>query len=92
MFCAVYRSPKKEGMYLYIRNKDDFSDVPDALLTTFGKPQFALLVNLAKREKLAIVDIEKVKASLEQDGYFLQLPPAPDAALANIRDKNTKLY
>ncbi|MFD2180076.1 YcgL domain-containing protein [Veronia pacifica] len=91
MFCAIYKSPKKESMYLYVKNKDDFSDVPELLLSNFGKPQFAMMLNLAKREKLAIVDINKVRQSLIDEGFFLQMPPAPDQALAHIRAQNTKL-
>lgn len=91
MYCAIYRSTKKNGAYLYIPNKDDFSDVPEALMKSFGKPEFAMMVNLAKREKLAVVDIERVKQSLSEEGFFLQLPPPPDMALKAIRDKNNKL-
>ncbi len=76
MYCAVYKSGKREGMYLYLNNKDDFSQVPDALLKPFGQPEFVMVVDLAKREKLAIVDIDLVRADLETKGFFLQLPPS----------------
>lgn len=29
MLCSIYKSSKKEGTYLYIPKKDDFSQVPD---------------------------------------------------------------
>ncbi|MGO2321355.1 YcgL domain-containing protein [Vibrio casei] len=74
MLCSVYKSSKKEGMYLYISKKDDFSDVPQALLTMFGKPIFVMVMKMEGR-KLALADIEKVKMSLKEDGFFLQLPP-----------------
>ncbi|HBV75278.1 MULTISPECIES: YcgL domain-containing protein [Vibrio] len=74
MLCSVYKSSKKEGMYLYISKKDDFSDVPQALLTMFGKPIFVMVMKMEGR-KLALADIEKVKMSLKDDGFFLQLPP-----------------
>ncbi|MGV3002398.1 YcgL domain-containing protein [Vibrio sp.] len=76
MLCFVYKSSKKEGMYLYILKKDDFSDVPSTLLEMFGKPTFVMVMKMEGR-KLALVDIEKVKQSLKDDGYFLQLPPPP---------------
>lgn len=91
MYCAIYKSTKKDSTYLYVNRKDDFSDVPEQLLKTFGNPQFVMMVNLEKREKLAIADIAKVREKLESDGFYLQLPPAPDAALQHIRQKNTKL-
>ncbi len=38
MLCSIYKSPKKEGTYLYIPKRDDFSQVPDTLKQMFGKP------------------------------------------------------
>lgn len=91
MYCAIYKSSKKDSTYLYVNRKDDFSDVPEQLLQSFGNPQFVMMVNLEKREKLAIADINKVRDNLKNEGFYLQLPPAPDAALQHIRQKNTKL-
>ncbi|OOF29044.1 YcgL domain-containing protein [Salinivibrio sp. IB872] len=91
MYCAIYRSKKKEGTYLYVPGRDKFDDVPEALMNSFGQPEFAMMIDLGKREKLAVVDVEKVKQSLQNEGFFLQLPPPPDAALQAIRNKNEKL-
>ncbi|MBD1575533.1 MULTISPECIES: YcgL domain-containing protein [Vibrio] len=76
MLCSVYKSGKKEGMYLYISKKDDFSSVPETLMQMFGTPKFVMVMKMEGR-KLATVDIEKVKQSLQDDGFFLQLPPPP---------------
>ncbi|EHR39988.1 YcgL domain-containing protein [Alishewanella jeotgali] len=84
MLCAVYRSPRKEGTYLYIEKRDDFSQVPAPLLDTFGQPQLVTVLNLAKREHLALADIQKVKAALQQQGFYLQLPPP----VANLLDEH----
>ncbi len=75
MLVSVYRSSKKDEMYLYIENKDDFSVVPEALMKAFGKPEFALQLNLKKRAKLARVDIADVIRAISESGYFLQMPP-----------------
>lgn len=75
MLASIYRSKKKDDMYLYIPIKDDFSKVPEALLKVFGQPDFALQINLAKREKLSRVDINEVKVKLNTEGYYLQMPP-----------------
>ncbi|MDP5141427.1 YcgL domain-containing protein [Rheinheimera baltica] len=82
MLCAVYKSLKKEGTFLYVKQRDDFSAVPDALLNTFGSPVLVTLLNLAKREHLALADIDKVKQQLSQQGYYLQLPPPVENLLA----------
>lgn len=75
MLASVYRSKNKEQMYLYLIKKDDFSGVPESLLKLFGKPEFSLQLNLAKRAKLARVELSEVKKALDEQGYFLQMPP-----------------
>ncbi|WDE09900.1 YcgL domain-containing protein [Thalassomonas haliotis] len=90
MLCAVYRSPKKEHTYLFIKQRDDFSDVPAPLMSTFGTPQLVTLVNLASKEKLALADIEKVKTKLTEQGYYLQLPPPKEDLLAEHKAMQKK--
>lgn len=87
MLCAVYKSPKKELTYLFVKNRDDFSSVPEALMTTFGTPQLVTLVNLANRDKLAFADIDKVKENLEAQGFYLQLPPPKEDLLKEHKAK-----
>lgn len=91
MYCSIYKSIKKELTYLYVKDKGNFKDVPASLLEVFGPPQFLMVIQLDKREKLAGANIEKVKDSLKTQGYFLQMPPLLDDDLKHIRDKNTKL-
>ncbi|WP_333608722.1 YcgL domain-containing protein [Arsukibacterium sp.] len=82
MICAVYRSSRKEGAYLFVGSRDDFSAVPAALLDSFGPPQLVTLINLARREHLAQADIHKVRAALLSPGFYFQLPPPVDNLLA----------
>jgi len=81
MLCAVYKSPKKEQTYLFIKQRDDFSQVPEALMATFGTPALVTMVNLATKAKLAFADIEKVKQNLDEQGFYLQLPPPQENLL-----------
>ena len=74
MLASVYRSNLKDQMYLYVLKKDDFSMVPEELLKIFGKPEFSLQLNLAKRSKLARVDLAEVKQALNSQGFYLQMP------------------
>jgi len=81
MLCAVYKSPKKAFTYLFVKNRDDFSAVPEGLLPTFGKPELVTIVNLSSKDKLAFADIEKVKENLTECGFYLQLPPPQENLL-----------
>ena len=82
MLCAVYKSVKKDGAYLYVPKRDDFSAVPPPLMQSFGAPQLVTLINLAAREHLANADIDKVKQQLAEQGFYLQLPPPVEDLLA----------
>lgn len=89
MLCTIYKSTKKEGAYLYVPKKDDFSQVPDTLMSMFGKPSLVMMINLDGRE-LAQVDIEKVRQSLKEDGFFLQLPPPPENLLDQYKERKAQ--
>ena len=89
MFCVIYRSSKRDQTYLYVEKKDDFSRVPEELLKGFGVPQFSMMLNLATREKLATADIAKVRQALEDQGYYLQVPPPVESLLnTHLSDSN----
>jgi uncharacterized protein YcgL (UPF0745 family) len=73
--CWVYKSNRKQEMYLFLSAEDAFDVLSDELLSSFGTPVFVLSMELTANRKLARVDTGKVTAALQQDGYFLQLPP-----------------
>ncbi|MGD8885849.1 MAG: YcgL domain-containing protein [Gammaproteobacteria bacterium] len=75
MLCFVYKSLKKLDTYLFVKNKDDFEPVPEALRHMLGKLEFVMEVDLSQRDKLARVDSEQVRRQLEQQGFYIQLPP-----------------
>lgn len=89
MIVAVYKSSKKADTYLYIEKRDDFSPVPKALLETFGKAKFVMLVPLTKRD-LALVDKEKLMSEIRQKGFYLQLPPPEIDLLKEFKQNQAK--
>ncbi len=38
----IYKSLKKNELYLYLNKKDDFSNIPDSLLKSFGSMEFVM--------------------------------------------------
>ena len=80
MQCFVYKSLKKEFLYLYTINKDNFSDIPEELLTNFGQLEWVMELELTEERKLAKEDASKVLSSLNTKGYFVQLPPTNKAS------------
>jgi len=75
LLCNVYKSLRKEETYLYVSLKDDLSEVPVTLLDTFGTPQLVTKLLLTPERKLALVTADKVIDSIQEKGFYLQLPP-----------------
>lgn len=82
MQCYIYKSLKKQHIYLYITTKDDFSSVPEILLKNLGKLEWVLDLALTPERKLAKEDAANVMAVLSEKGYFVQLPPTDAPAPA----------
>ncbi|MDN6323104.1 MAG: YcgL domain-containing protein, partial [Halomonas sp.] len=38
LICEVFKSSRKDEMYLYVDKRQGLANVPEALLETFGKP------------------------------------------------------
>ncbi|MEM6159096.1 YcgL domain-containing protein [Erwinia sp. P6884] len=91
MLCVIYRSAKRDQTYLYVEKKDDFSRVPAELMQGFGKPQLAMLLPLDGSKRLVNADLEKVKAALKEQGYYLQVPPPPESLLKMHLEKSKKV-
>lgn len=77
MQCHIYRSPRRRDSYLYLRERDAFAALPPALLASFGPPHYAFSFELHEGRALAQADAATVRAALNTQGFFLQLPP-PD--------------
>lgn len=72
----IYKSRKKDELYLYITTKDDFSDVPQALFDSMGKePIFVMELELSEDKPLARENVVTVMKNLENQGFHVQMPP-----------------
>lgn len=76
--CSIFKSPRKNEMYLYVDKKEGLDRVPDELLSIFGAPVPVFDLLLTAQRKLAREDVAQVLANIEQQGYHLQMPPPPD--------------
>ena len=82
--CSVYLSTRKDEMYLYVDKRDQLSKVPEALLEMFGSPKLVMDIPLTANRKLARVDVDKVLSGLEEQGYYLQMPPPKDDYMLDL--------
>jgi len=78
MRCWIYRSTRRDEMYLYLRAEDDFEPVPDTLLARLGRLELVMDLDLYPGRRLARADAATVMESLKSRGYYLQMPPGPE--------------
>lgn len=84
ILCEVFRSSRKEEMYLYVDKLHGLVDVPEPLLERFGKPLSAMTLILTEDRKLARVKAADVMAAIREQGYYFQMPPAKEDYLLDL--------
>jgi uncharacterized protein YcgL (UPF0745 family) len=75
MNCQVFRSNKKDETYLFLATQQSFDELPDDLRVMFGEPAFIMDLEISLESKLARAETNNVLESLNEHGYYLQLPP-----------------
>ncbi|MFA0929221.1 YcgL domain-containing protein [Pseudomonas syringae pv. tagetis] len=85
--CSIYRSPKRNEMYLYVLKSDVLKRVPPELLIAFGKPVYAFDLVLSPERALSREDINVVLENLDSQGYHLQMPPAEDDYIEHLPEE-----
>ena len=84
--CQVFKSLRQQEMYLYVEKLRGVADVPEDLMARFGEPRPVMVLLLSPERKLARVDVVAVLASIEKQGFYLQMPPTMAELLARERD------
>ncbi|KAE9528416.1 YcgL domain-containing protein [Testudinibacter aquarius] len=88
MLCAIYKTRRHAGMYLYLAKRDDFSAVPQVLLARFGTPELLMLFNLHGDKPLALADNDSVSQQLQTQGFYLQMPQQEPNLLLALKSQN----
>ncbi|MDX1452916.1 MAG: YcgL domain-containing protein [Oleiphilaceae bacterium] len=87
--CSVFKSSRKAEMYVYVDRKVGTTDLPEALLKVFGEPIHVMDLILTEEKKLARASAPEVLSSIEEQGFYLQMPPsenAPEPTIPAPRD------
>lgn len=82
MNCFIYRCSRKDDLYIYLAEKDDFSMVPGVIMRGLGITEFSMELDITPDSKLAREDASAVVRNLEEKGFHLQLPR--DASVESI--------
>ena len=78
LICSVYKTAKRADTYLYVNRDDGLKRVPTALLERMEPLQHVMDMPWRADRDLARVRADVLRQALNEQGFFLQLPPAPD--------------
>ncbi|MAV75996.1 MAG: hypothetical protein CBD32_02915 [Actinobacteria bacterium TMED172] len=76
IICKIYRSERQQGAYLFTCLDQGLDAVPVSLKTKLQPLVEAMTLVLQPGRSLANADIDKVLSSLDETGFYLQMPPA----------------
>lgn len=92
LICSVYKSSKRDGMYLYVDKVVGLTKVPAALLDIFGRPAHAMDMPLKAGRDLAQITGEKLREELATKGFYLQMPPQKEDYLLDLYNPDDSKY
>ena len=72
----VFKSSKTNDLYLFMKADRQFESLPSELRHSFGTPIFVMDITIDEQRGLARADPSKVLSALEENGFYLQLPPS----------------
>lgn len=84
LLCSVYKGTKFDEMYLYVDKKEGLSKVPEVLLSRFGDAKQVMSLVLTPERALARVDIHTVISSIQDKGFYLQMPASKEAYMLDL--------
>ena len=81
MQCVVYKSQRQFDYFLFVKQGDDLTSVPDGLKRMLGALEKVMDLELDENRRLARADVAEVMQQIEARGYYLQMPPRSDSAV-----------
>lgn len=82
---TIFKSSKKDEMYLYVDKREQLERVPEPLLEMFGKPVHVMDMPLKDDRKLARVDdTKKLLDDIKEKGFYLQMPPPKEDYMLDL--------
>ncbi len=88
MLCSVYRSSKKEGLYVYVLEDAGLDHLPEPVMKQLGEPTLALTVDLSKRNSLGQENIAEVRDNLMSRGFHIQMPKDIEHLVTQAADES----
>lgn len=88
---TIYKSSKRAETYLYVLRNEQLARVPEELMVVFGQPIKVTDMLLTPDRKLARAKAENVLLALDEQGFYLQMPPPREPYLLDLyRDTSAR--
>ena len=71
----IFSGSRKAEAYLYVDKADGLAEVPESLLEQFGETKSVMTMMLDRERKLARAKAAEVLDKIDEEGYYLQMPP-----------------
>jgi uncharacterized protein YcgL (UPF0745 family) len=91
MFVTIYKSPKREGMYLYVKKEQGINNIPEDLAELFGTPVLVTHMRVEQDKKFAKVKAADLLEAIKKKGFYLQIPDPIEDYKQYLVKQNDKL-
>jgi uncharacterized protein YcgL (UPF0745 family) len=71
----IFSGSRKAEAYLYVDKAGGLDEVPESLLEQFGEAKSVMTMMLDRERKLARAKAAEVLDKIDEEGYYLQMPP-----------------
>ena len=71
----IYKGSRRAESYVFLGKQDNFDCLPTPLRDVMGPLEFVMELKLHEKRHLARADAEVVITSIEERGFYIQLPP-----------------
>lgn len=76
-------------MYVYVKDKNALESLPQPVLHKLGEPELALEFELSPERKLGQENAADIIASLETQGFHIQMPRNIEELLTRVSNSTT---
>lgn len=84
IICEIFKSSRKDELYLYVEKAKGLDPVPEALLRHMGTAIPVVTLLLTPTTRLARARSADIMTSIRQQGFYLQMPPAKEGYLLDL--------
>lgn len=92
LILSVYKSRRKDEMYLWVYKEVGLKNIPQPLLDLFGPAEHVMDIPILGERKFARVDNDKLQVALKEQGFYLQMPPQKEDYLLDLYNPDDSKY